>query len=349
MTAATTPDEGWQLGYRPALDGLRGVAVLLVMAWHAGLPFGRGGGWMGVTIFFVLSGFLITRLLAEERQRTGHISFVAFYKRRVRRLGPALAVLIAATIGFQALTDGLALRQVSQAVIAATYSANWISIAGGDLMPYGQVWTLAIEEQFYVVWPAAVVGLCAIRPRYALAILTIGVVASIAIRMASSDVRAALGTDTRADALLIGAIAALIAGRVHMPGAVVAAGAGGLVALMALEPHPFGIQFGLTLAPPLIAVVILGALDRPLGLNAGWLRGVGRISYGLYLWHYVPMLYLSPLIEPWPVRGAALFGIAFVLAWLSWRFVERPFLRPRVDQHDTRRERGSAPQELTVP
>ena len=326
MTAATTPEERWLLGYRPALDGLRGIAVLLVMASHALVPFSQGGGWIGVTIFFVLSGFLITRLLLEEKDRTGSISFMGFYKRRLRRLGPALVALVVITLAVSLLFVAPQ-RAILQAGAALSYSANWIYIAAGDLGPYGHTWTLAIEEQFYLVWPAIVVGLAVLRRRYAVAILLIGVLVSIVARSISPEARAVMGTDTRADALLVGAIAALCVDRVRVPAWAVV-GAGGLLgAVMLFEPNGFGLTFGLTLAPPLIAVVVLGVLERPVGLDARWLRGVGRISYGLYLWHFAPMLYLRPFIEPWPVRAGVLFAIAFVLALASWHLVERPFLR----------------------
>lgn len=315
----------WRLGHRPALDALRGIAVLMVLAWHARLPFGRGGSWMGVTVFFVLSGFLITRLLLEERADTGRIRWGAFYIRRVRRLVPALVAMVAVTVLAGWLLLGRSLWR--EGVVALSYLGNWAIIDGHFLGPLGHVWTLAIEEQFYIVWPAVIGLLALLRPRFAVVILVLGIMTSIAVRQSSPELRASVGTDARADALLYGALAAFVVGRVTISLVAAAVATALLVILMVLEPHPFGIVAGLTLAPPLIALVILGTIE--IRSAPAWLRGTGRISYGLYLWHYAPMLLLAPIIDPWPLRAVVLFGIAFALALVSWRYVERPLLRSR--------------------
>lgn len=331
MTAATVPREEWALGHRPALDGLRGVAVLLVLLWHAQLPLGHGGGWLGVTAFFVLSGFLITRLLLEEHRATGRIGITAFYGRRVRRLAPALLAVIL-VVSVARLSVGASAETVAaQAAVVLAYLSNWAIIGSADLGGYGHAWTLAIEEQFYLVWPA-VVALLARWPRHVFgAALVVGIITSIAIRFSSDGLRASMGADARMDALLIGAGAALLVGHVRPPRFALVAAAALIVVLMQVEPHPFGTPISVTIAAPLIALIILGTLEHPYRLSARWLRGVGRISYGLYLWHYGPLLLLLPTTMSWPwiLRGMFLFSVWFAIAIASWYLVERPFLASR--------------------
>ncbi|MEI8334366.1 MAG: acyltransferase, partial [Chloroflexota bacterium] len=156
---------GVSSSFRPDLEGLRGIAVLLVVAYHAGLPV--GGGFVGVDVFFVLSGFLITGLLVRERERAGRIGLVAFYGRRVRRILPAAAIVVAATICVAPLVvSPLDMTRVAADGASSILSFANIRFAATDLdyfapsltpSPFRQFWSLAVEEQFYLLWPALLI------------------------------------------------------------------------------------------------------------------------------------------------------------------------------------------------
>ena len=198
MEPAPASPHRWQLGYRPALDGLRGVAILTVLAWHVGIPGMAGAGQAGVTLFFVLSGFLITAILVEEHARTGHIDFGRFYRRRAARLFPALLLLLAA-----ASVMVLIVRPAGGAIAilaALFYVANWVQASSIDLFPIQHTWTLAIEEQFYIVWPLLLSVLLMVRRRWALYAVLAGFVVSTALRYYFgpwAEDRALWGTDVR--------------------------------------------------------------------------------------------------------------------------------------------------------
>ena len=329
--------EGWTLGRRPALDGIRGIAILLVVASHLNLPWLRAAGVTGVTLFFTLSGFLITALLLEEHARVGRVSLPAFYTRRARRLLPALVasiVVVAAAsvvIGawFFSWADGLAV---------AAYYGNWMMI-DGDLGGLSGTWSLAVEEQFYLVWPVVML-MCLRRGAW-----LVGVVAAVGALAATvwrellwadgtPAVRVYFGSETHADALLLGCLVAVVlhgsrVGRTWQP-----VGALALVAvlLVALSPNVF--QAPMLFVPPLAAVMI-HALCRGRG-DVPWLSGplltwTGRRSYGLYLWHTPVSAYMTEA-QPewvWSTRLLVFVLVALPLTVLSWRYVEEPFLRRR--------------------
>src|SRR5438876_1035916 len=144
-----------RLGYVPALNGLRGLAIAAVCGVHF---FGLAGGFLGVDVFFVLSGFLITTLLLEERDRHGAIDVVAFYRRRVRRLLPALAFLVLTAVAFEFVVGGFG--RAGETAALGLYSANFVRAftAVNVPRPVGPLWSLAQEEQFYLVWPFLLVG-----------------------------------------------------------------------------------------------------------------------------------------------------------------------------------------------
>ncbi len=213
-TVAASPQ--FRLGYRPALDGMRGVAVLVVVGLHMYVPF-LAGGYLGVDIFFVLSGFLITSLLLEEWRRSGRISFRDFYLRRALRLLPALfafLLILQAYILLRMRGDEFwQMEKASLAVLA--YFGNWAKAYGVDLRALNHMWSLAVEEQFYFVWPVIFLLLLRIRRNpswivYAL-ILAIG---GIALRRAFmsghvTEARIYNGSDTRFDELLTGCVLAV--------------------------------------------------------------------------------------------------------------------------------------------
>lgn len=307
--------------YRPELDGLRGIAVLVVLAAHAGVPGirGEGGGGAGVTLFFVLSGFLITSLIVAERERDGRVNLPAFYVRRGLRLLPALFALVFVVIiayGFglwvASPPDGLAIAAV------VGYVGNWASVAGLQLGVLAHTWSLAVEEQFYLLWPALLLlGLrLGGRRRTAVAILAISIMVTPWRMILWSDGafdRVLNGTDTHADALLIGCAIALL--NVRLPSRIGLLGALAIVGLGIAWRASAEVYF-LPLAAIAAAIAVAGCPEV-----LGWrpLAYVGRISYGLYLWHY--LFIWSGL--PWPV----VIFISFVTAVVSFQVIERPFLR----------------------
>jgi len=319
MTAATTPDERWRLGYRPALDGLRGVAVLLVLISHARL-FGMGGaGQVGVTLFFVLSGFLITSLLIEERERTGRINLGAFYRRRARRLLPALLAVLAVAAVFVGWL----------VVLPLVYVSNWAIVVGTDLDILSHTWSLSVEEHFYAIWPLAFIAIR--RTPIAVGLLAAVFVGAWLVRLVSGELHAMWGTDARADALAIGCLLAYWFA--HRPVRVPALAAVGatvvLAAVSTTADRGFLTSIGLTLIAVAGAVLVAFAASRrnPL-LSSRALGWTGQVSYGLYLWH--------PLVFALPV---GLLGIpaSFVVAAASHRWIESPFLRSRGRERDERR------------
>ncbi len=332
-----------RLGYRPALDGMRAAAVVLVMVRHLGQPVGVGGGTVGVGIFFALSGFLITTLLVEERQEAGRVDLRRFWLRRACRLLPALAVVLAAVVAWFGLVEHQSYR--GPAAFAALYAGNWAQIGGRPFGVLAHVWTLAVEEHFYLVWPLVFLALSRLRLRAAAAV-TLGLaVASTALRLGlyvagAAPERLQMGTDTRLDGLLLGCAAAFVVARGRARVALPVAGAAAvtLVALVGLQPyHPFMLTAGYVVIPVATLLVIGhvvgahgGAAPSPLTAALGWrpLARVGRISYGLYLWHLPVYAVLLPLLLDLPVavRSVAVMAASLAMATLSYVAVERPFL-----------------------
>ena len=340
----------FRLGYRPALDGLRAVAVVAVMLHHSGL---LPGGWLGVDVFFTLSGFLITTLLLEEYDRAGTVSFRHFYLRRARRLIPALLTMIAVW-GTAALVwcppEQFRLRLLFLALVLF-YVGNLGIIAGLGVHQFGHTWSLAIEEQFYLFWPPALLLLLQrVRNRVAvLSIVAIGAVASAAwrgllVREHTHVVRVFVGLDTHADSILIGcALAMLLAWRNPLRrwldgswGRWMAAAAGlalcGLFAAARFPEHFF--QFASTLTA-VVAALLIAALLTHRGAVAKLLEtrplvGLGRISYGLYLWHFPVFFALGVVFGP-PGLNPASIALAWIATFaasaVSFKLVEQPILR----------------------
>ena len=336
MTAATTPDERWRLGYRPALDGLRAIAVLMVMGYHFGVPGLVGGGHTGVTIFFALSGFLITSLLLEERRERGHIDLLAFYGRRARRLLPALCALVAVVLvlaaGRRQLDD-----VAPQALAVLLYLGNWAQ--HGDpisLDHLSHTWSLGVEEQFYLVWPLVIV--VAARARHTAAVVAaVAVIATVSLRFAGAELAA---LERSVDALMLGCLLAFATalGRVRVPGWAGYVGALLLAACM-LVPYSGALGSWSLLVVGLATVALVGAIvaDEPPRvarlLSVAPLVFIGRISYGLYLWHFAVGWELWPALSAagwhWLPTALVLSMATFGLALLSWRYVETPALRWR--------------------
>jgi peptidoglycan/LPS O-acetylase OafA/YrhL len=326
-----------RLGHRPALDGIRGIAIAGVVGVHF---FGLSGGFFGVDLFFVLSGFLITTLLLEEHAATDVISLRNFYARRVRRLVPALGALLVVTgvVGSYAFSPG---RLAEMLAYGALYAANaaraFVRPDPLAVGPLGPLWSLAQEEQFYLVWPLALVFLLRRRvgPSGLAASLAALFVVLVTYRAGlglagTSPARLYYAPDTHADGLVLGCLAGVLRLRgLRIDSRV---GLGAIAALLALmgvggESVAWNV-FGLPAIELVAAAAILGALDpgpcaavlsfRPLV----WL---GALSYSLYLWQGFAL---------WLTGGKLLMislGIASVLAVVSYSQIERPFRRRRTE------------------
>jgi peptidoglycan/LPS O-acetylase OafA/YrhL len=366
LSAQMPSPKTFRLGYRPALDGLRGIAIICVFVYHIqhflflGRPmFGRylslGGGFLGVDIFFVLSGFLITTLLLEEWQATEKINLRSFYVRRALRLLPALFFFIGSMVVYAGLTlsPEVAKETNRLALFAILYSTNWVFAfhlaPGSDVL--GHLWSLAIEEQFYLLWPLALNLLLRLR---AARRVTIGImIASIALVLvhriglaqdSTLAVRIYSGSDTRADSLLVGCVVAMLTTWHMLPKSPIVKlilGWSGFLSLLliatylvnafdVLEKTLYTIGFSIfAIANGLILLQILYAPPRAflILLQHKLLVWLGKVSYSLYLWHFVAITLMLRVSVPNGIRVLLTIPLAFGLAGFSFYCVERPFLR----------------------
>ncbi|MGI5183051.1 acyltransferase family protein [Dactylosporangium sp. CA-152071] len=333
--------------FRPDIEGLRAVAVLLVVANHAGLGLVHGG-YVGVDVFFVISGFLITLHLFRELQQTGRIRFGAFYGRRIVRLLPASTVVVIATVAaaWTWMSPVQAKAVVFDALSAAAYGINVrLAVLGTDYLsaelepsPLQHFWSLAVEEQFYFIWPLlllAAASRTASRRRAAIALTGLGVV-SFAVcvwQTGHSQPWAYFGIQARAWELAAGALIALAAERLKaVPGAAVATwlGVGAIVASAVMFDETTRFPGMAALLPVGGAVlVIAGGTARPRHgavaiLGTAPMQAIGKLSYSWYLWHW-PALMLAPHVagqELGTWTKAAVAAGSLIPAWLSLRLVE---------------------------
>lgn len=327
---------------------MRGLAILLVVACHINLPF-AAGGYVGVDIFFVLSGFLITRQLLAQHRACGTVSLTDFYARRVRRLLPALVLVVVATLGagvFLLLPDEqVALGKSAAAAMLFAANIHFWSSGGGyfepasALIPLQHLWTLGVEEQFYILWPLAVAGIAGVSRRHGRGFTMALGVFLITILVLSLGLSAGLGGSRAAFFLIPARAWELAAG-----------------CLLALAP-PFRRQMwwlaplgGLTVAVSVLAfdagtpfpsfhailpvlgatMLIAGGTADPRGLvcralSGRWIVGLGRVSYGWYLWHWPLLAFARIQWGGGPLaRDAGLVLLALLLAVAMHRWVEMP-------------------------
>ena len=375
----------------PALDGVRAIAIAGVLADHGGVS-GLSGGFIGVDVFFVLSGFLITSLLLAEQRRSGRIDLAGFWTRRARRLLPALVVMVVVVGLARGLFPGDAVAGLRfDALAALGWVANWRFAAertdyfaqGGTASPLQHTWSLGVEEQYYLLWPMILVAVAASvaftfrrRPtagprdvdldrRVVAAVAAIGAVGSaittVALAFQGRLARVYFGTDTRAQALLLGALTAALltrqwsaavdgdrsgsianrrtssratmVGRFLLVGGLTALGITVITATGDVAEFRDGLPTGVALAASAVVAGVLldrrGPLTRLLG--AGPMVALGRISYGVYLWHWPTFLVLDGARTH--LTGPPLFlvrcAVTLVLALASWLLIERPAHRWR--------------------
>jgi peptidoglycan/LPS O-acetylase OafA/YrhL len=325
MTAMTQPHGS--LTYRPELDGIRALAILAVIAQHINIPNTTLAGMVGVNLFFVLSGFLITRILTTELRETGRIDLRRFYERRIRRLVPGLVALLLAT-GALMLLQGRLWEYLGPAFVSLFYISDIAKAIGYDLGYVGHTWSLAMEEQFYLLWPALLIFL---PRRFLLPAIGVGIVGAVALQVVvvgvQDNVLAHFRPDVRADAILWGCLVALVP--IRVPRWAAAASAVGLLLLCLTFLWPYAIAISSVLSAVLVAGA--GTLARPLSWRP--LVRIGQISYGLYLWHAIPYgLFEQRTMAGDVVAMGAVVVTTFALALISERWVERPFRRPRAAQ-----------------
>lgn len=363
MSATTPQTVGSPPPYRPALDGLRAIAVTGVLVFHLN-PNWLPGGWFGVDLFFVLSGFLITTLIIREQNRTGRINFPRFWLARMRRLLPALITTLFAVLGMGwFLTIDARREAVAHDVLSAlAYVANWRFIFGDEgyfatlnlPSPVRHTWSLSIEEQFYVVFPLLMAFLGWITTKRmvhtlvltSIAICSAGLMAYLYVPD-SDPVRVYFGTDTRIFELLIGAIGALALRKQAFTGftkfnwlsQLLGALGLGIVVLAMFFIHddsPIPYRGGLVLLCLASFASILAAAGPPNTLFSriiGFapLRWLGLISYPLYLWHWPVIVFMTTEITGLRGTSQLIFQaiLSIVLATLSYKFIEQPIRNPR--------------------
>ena len=356
-----------RITYQPALDGLRACAVIAVLIYHdhkvPGTPGGLSGGFLGVEVFFVLSGYLITSLLLSELAATGRVAFATFFARRLRRLTPALIVMLLGVAWYTATIaqtwDRGRIR--GDAISTLLYSQNWHLILGrfrsGSVLNH--TWSLSIEEQWYFVWPLALTALFAVTHRH-LKTLAI-IVSSIALgsaavnlwlasRANTTNPRMYYGTDTRSLGLLLGAAFAIwvvhFGGRLPLSDSTTRflgmAGVLIVTAMMLISQDSDTVLFqgGLFIfGLAVIAIINVTLHTSPTligrALSVRPMRAIGVVSYGLYLYHWPLFFVLTPARTG--ISGVALLvvriAITLALATASYVIVERPIrnasIRPR--------------------
>ena len=346
------------LGYQPTLDALRALAIVPVVLFHAfRWP---AGGYLGVDLFFVLSGFLITTLLVEEQRRHGDIRLLLFYLRRVLRLVPALWVMIAVVVGFVIASSGsIRHGDLAGAVQGLTYTENIFDVNSSPNY-FSHLWSLGVEEQFYIVWPVLLIAGMRFLPRGALFATGLGI-AALAAAARLLVLPEAWSLSMRFDSILIGCAAALLCQQVPrvraLGGRFALAVIGVLIVFFIVGRGDFAGRWTTTAFSLTAAVALFGILDSRAPSPLVFL---GRISYAIYLWH-IPVIRItndSRLPDTLGPNGARAFALAatLLLATASYYVVEEPFLRrkwrlARTSSHDSaipRMAHAAAPQRLRL-
>jgi peptidoglycan/LPS O-acetylase OafA/YrhL len=341
------------IAYRPGLDGLRAIAVASVFLYHSRIDW-LPGGFLGVDLFFVLSGYLITSLLLVEWEARNQIDLRRFWLRRARRLLPALVVVVLASLILASIfARGDLARTRSDVVSSLLYYANWHQIIAnhsyfnlmGNPSLLQHTWSLGVEEQFYIVWPLLLVPGLVLVGRKRLPMLVIGGIAASAALMwilytnPNNPSRVYYGTDTRAFLLLMGILLALVWPRIEGLGRRalpvlellgIAALIGSVLLFLQMEEFNPTLYQGGDLAAAFCFTVLIAAVAHPrLGigqaLGVAPLRWIGERSYGIYLWHWPIILLVAGVnARPSPAVVVGMAAIVVAAAALSYRYVEQP-------------------------
>jgi peptidoglycan/LPS O-acetylase OafA/YrhL len=361
-----------EMGYLPGLDGLRALAVIGVLLYHADLTW-ISGGYLGVDVFFVLSGFLITSLILEEFDRTGRIDFGRFYLGRARRLLPPLLLMLAVVAVAAAFFYRDIASQVRADTIASLFYVNnwWYVFNDSSYFEFigrppllKHLWSLAVEEQFYLAWPAIAYLVARRAGRRGVRLTAIGLALLSTAWMIVLSIqngfpeyadpsRAYFGTDSHAMGLLVGAALATAwrPGRLNpvLPtGAKAVISGVGIAALLGViwfflfvgEFTPWMYRSGGFLILAVIVALLIAMATHPGAPFGGWLgtqpwRYVGQRSYGLYLWHWPIFMVTRPVLDV-PLDGVPLLvvrlALTFAVAELSFRFLEMPIRRGAIDR-----------------
>jgi len=362
--ASSAPATASGKRYISSLDGLRAFAVIAVILYHLGITWAKSG-LLGVTIFFVLSGYLITGLLITEREETGRINLPHFWLRRVRRLVPAIVTLIVVVAALCALFNHELLTKMRPDIAPSLFFyTNWWYIfrdisyfdAIGSPSPLTHFWSLAIEEQFYLIWPVLLLLVYKLNPHKKVlrrGCLVLAAVSALVMALlfdpTGDPSRVYYGTDTRAMSLLIGAwLAFLWPGQRFteentsqvpqstiwlLDGAAIAALVAIVIIMITVSGFSSFLYYGGIALVSLLTALIIAALVHPRSMLARFASlkpfvWIGKRSYGMYLWHFPIILLLAPLVNhvggyPWWF-DLIVFGLTFGIAGLSYRFIEKP-------------------------
>ena len=336
-------------GKQPALDGVRGVAILLVLGQHAPTrPFING--FVGVTVFFCLSGYLITTILVRELQ-TGTIDVRAFYRRRAARLYPALVTVAVATIVVLLIgRQDLGVGQIfAPAGAAATYTTSLFDWAGHPFATqdyFNYTWTLSVEEQFYLVWPFALLWGYRRNPRLFAAITVSLIAITLALNLVLGlsreiffDQHEYVGTDTNALPILVGSLLAMVLHKGWLSGTVrylapLAMLSVALLPVLAYRNDTYHTSLVIIAGTGLTLMILIGLVTSPgsaVGrlLASGPVRWVGERSYSIYLWNVLARIAILNLFGHTVIGDIVWVAMFGVLAEASFRLVERP-LRARL-------------------
>jgi peptidoglycan/LPS O-acetylase OafA/YrhL len=342
-----------RLGHVAGFDGLRAIAVLLVVSSHLSiLLYGNRGllswlsfesGWMGVDLFFALSGFLITSLLLIEHNDYGRVDTLYFYGRRAVRLLPALLAMLVAHVVYTAARSGDMHIEMSTALYSLLYIENWHVALNplGTAFELGHVWSLGVEEQFYLLWPITIAFLVRhFRQRWVVPLLLGGLAVVMTVhrfQLFSPQLWLAslVRTDSRPTAMVLGAAAAWLWSRGIVPSRFLVSAlpismfAMGMVIDDPIE-HAMRVVLVASIASPIVVLAVVDGSSPLVGaLEWAPLRAIGRVSYGIYIWHHPVFWIVLRHAGSTPVGVRFLLGIggSAALTILSWFFLEQPISR----------------------